>query len=440
MVVDDSAVIRGLTMRWLGEVPGVAVVAVHANGRMAVDDVALSKPDVVILDIEMPEMDGLTALPLLLQRLPGLVVLVSSTLSRRGAEISLRCLTLGAADCIAKPDGSGRVATAADYRRELVELIVQLGGKARRRRGPATAVTATGSGGTDLRRDALPASARPGAPTVAATQGQASAPVHGSTPGSSHSPPYNAPQNTPAGQAHGQTAAPPQAHVAAGAGVAPRAADARGAPTKRPESPLPLRPFSSVPPRVLALGSSTGGPQALVQVLTACKEALVRVPVLIVQHMPPTFTALLAEQLGRATGLPSAEARDGEDVVAGRIYVAPGGLHLVIEKGERSVVTRLRDTPPEHFCRPAVDPLFRSVAQVFGAATLGVVLTGMGNDGGLGASAISNGGGSVVIQDEETSVVWGMPGAVRAAGAAAAVLPLARIGLKLGELLRGSGR
>ncbi|MGV6872317.1 chemotaxis-specific protein-glutamate methyltransferase CheB [Pseudochelatococcus sp. B33] len=401
MVVDDSAVIRGLTARWLGEVPGIEVVAVHANGRMAVEDVTASQPDVVILDIEMPEMDGLTALPLLLQRRPGLVVLVSSTLSRRGAEISLRALTLGAADCIAKPDGSGRIASAADYRRELVELVAQLGGQAKRRRA-----------------------AVPAAPPASAA---------------------------PAPEPRREAAFPPARADAPARDVqAGRSSDARPAPAKRPAGngpPLrpfssvpPLRPFSSVPPRVLALGSSTGGPQALVQVLTACKDALVRVPVLIVQHMPPTFTALLAEQLGRATGLPSAEAKDGEEVLAGHIYVAPGGLHLVIEKEERSVVTRLRDTPPEHFCRPAVDPLFRSVAQVFGAASLAVVLTGMGNDGSLGASAISGGGGSVVIQDEETSVVWGMPGAVRAAGAAAAVLPLARIGLKLGELLRGSGR
>lgn len=445
MVVDDSAVIRGLTVRWLREVPGVDVVAVHANGRMAVEDVTASKPDVVVLDIEMPEMDGFTALPLLLERRPGLVVLVSSTLSRRGAEISLRALTLGAAECIAKPDGSGRIASAADYRRELVELVLQLGAQARRRRGLAA---------PDPRREApaLPTKADTSVKTdISAREGLAhgAQSSHGgqaggtlSSGGSSHA----GGASHSGGAAHGGSATHGAGQAPASSAHAPspaalRPADPRPAPVKRPaaEAP-PLRPFSSMPPRVLALGSSTGGPQALVQVLTACKDALVRVPVLVVQHMPPTFTALLAEQLGRATGLPSAEARDGEEVVAGRIYVAPGGLHLVIEKEERAVVARLRDTPPEHFCRPAVDPMFRSVAQVFGASSLAVVLTGMGNDGGLGASAISGGGGSVVIQDEETSVVWGMPGAVRAAGAAAAVLPLAKIGQKLTDLLRGSGR
>lgn len=393
MLVDDSAVIRGLTARWLGETPGVKVVAVHANGRVAVEDVEASKPDVVVLDIEMPEMDGLTALPLLLQRRPGLMVLVSSTLSRQGAETSLRCLTLGAAHCIAKPGGSGRIASADDYRRELVDLVLQLGTKAARRHARPASSSSSYTSPSTAKAPARPAAPEPAkvetSPRVAAFMDRLRE-IKPATP-----PPRNGPA---------------------------------------------LRPFSRVPPRVLALGSSTGGPQALVQVLKTCKDMLVRVPVLITQHMPPTFTALLAEQLGRATGLPAAEGQDGEEIVAGRIYVAPGGLHLIVEKDDRAVVTRLRDTPPEHFCRPAVDPMFRSVAQVFGAASLGVVLTGMGNDGGLGATAISNCGGSVLIQDEETSVVWGMPGAVRAAGAAAAVLPLDRIGVKIAELLRESGR
>ncbi|MFD2248850.1 chemotaxis-specific protein-glutamate methyltransferase CheB [Pseudochelatococcus lubricantis] len=387
MIVDDSAVIRGLTARWIAEAAGVAVVATHANGRKAVEDVAISKPDVVILDIEMPEMDGLTALPLLLERHPGVVVIVSSTLSRRGAEISLRALSLGAAECIAKPDGSGRIASAAEYRRELFDMVTHLGARARARRAREGAVAA----GT--REQAAPARLPPEA------RG-------------------HLPEQATGGRA--------------GSGPPVRRQAAEGA--------RALRPYSSVPPRVLALGSSTGGPQALVQVLASCREVLARVPVLVVQHMPPTFTALLAEQLGRAAGLPAAEAKEGEAVVAGRIYVAPGGLHMLVACKEDAIVARLSDTPPEHFCKPAVDPLFRSVAQVFGPAALGVVLTGMGSDGGLGAAAIAASGGSVVIQDEETSVVWGMPGAVAAAGACAGIFPLPQIGGQLRELLRGSAR
>lgn len=424
MVVDDSAVIRGLTTRWLSEIPSVEIVAVHVNGKTAVDDVATSKPDVIILDIEMPEMDGLTALPLLLQRHPGVVVLVSSTLSRRGAETSLRCLALGAAECIAKPDGSGRVASATDYRRDLVNLVIQLGDKARRRRSARPAVPQVSP--------ATPAAGFASAPHRQVLQSLGRIDTSGRPIPSGSA--YAGGVMVRGGQSGLASRRLMHSSPASQAGAAPLL-------PKRPgENNMALRSFSSVPPRILAFGSSTGGPQALVQVLTACRDALVRVPVLIVQHMPPTFTALLAEQLGRATGLPSAEARDGETIQAGRIYVAPGGLHFVIAKDERLIVARLRDTPPEHFCRPAVDPLFRSVAQVFGAASLGVVLTGMGNDGSVGASAISDGGGSVIIQDEETSVVWGMPGNVKAAGAAAAVLPLGRIGPKLGELLHGRYR
>jgi two-component system chemotaxis response regulator CheB len=400
MVVDDSAVIRGLTSRWLGDEAGVGIVAVHANGRKAVDDVAVSKPDVVILDIEMPEMDGLTALPLLLERRPGLVVIVSSTLSRRGAEISLRALALGAAECLAKPDGSGRIAGAADYRRTLIDLVKQLGARARLRRS----------------RESGPA-------PVASRE-------HAAT------------RETPSADARARLPGQREVATPGAGGLAARGHALPVQTARRPgtEGAKALRSYSSVPPRVLALGSSTGGPQALVEVLSSSKDVLARVPVIVVQHMPPTFTALLAEQLGRAAGVPSAEAKEGEVLVPGRIYVAPGGRHLLVGRADDAVVAHLSDAPPEHFCRPAVDPMFRSVAQVYGAATLGVVLTGMGGDGGAGALAIADSGGSVVIQDEESSVVWGMPGAVAAAGACAGIFPLTQIGGKLRELLRGSGR
>ncbi|MFT0893132.1 chemotaxis-specific protein-glutamate methyltransferase CheB [Pseudochelatococcus sp. G4_1912] len=342
----------------------------------------------------MPEMDGLTALPILLERCPGVVVLISSTLSRRGAETSMRALSLGAAECIAKPDGSGRIASAAEYRRELLELVIQLGGRARRRSAASTTL----------------------APLLSQAQSTVSS--------------IAAMRDTRIDTGRPSEARQPIPAVA-------RPAIVRKAPQDAPKA---LRPFSTVPPRVLVLGSSTGGPQALVEVLTSAKEALLKVPVLIVQHMPPTFTALLAEQLGRATSLPSAEAQDGEVIVAGRIYVAPGGMHLQVSRDDSNVIARLRDTPPEHFCKPAVDPLFRSAAQVYGASCLGVVLTGMGSDGGLGAVAVSDAGGSVVIQDEESSVVWGMPGAVAAAGGCAAILPLTQIGSKLKDLLRGNIR
>ena len=189
--------------------------------------------------------------------------------------------------------------------------------------------------------------------------------------------------------------------------------------------------------RCLVIGSSTGGPQALARVLADVGPTLARVPVLITQHMPPTFTAILAEHLGRATGIPAAEARDGETLRPGRILVAQGGRHLVMAKAGDGVVARLNDAPPENFCRPAVDPLFRSAADAFGAGTLAVVLTGMGTDGAKGSLVIADAGGSVIAQDEETSVVWGMPGAVVSAGSCVEVLPLGRIGAKIARLIAG---
>lgn len=191
-------------------------------------------------------------------------------------------------------------------------------------------------------------------------------------------------------------------------------------------------------PKVLAIGSSTGGPQALMEVLRQMKPVIMRVPVLITQHMPSTFTAILAEHLAKATGVPAREAVDGEAVLPGSIYVAPGGRHMVVQRHGEGVVIALNDSPPINFCKPAVDPMFDSVAKAYGASTLAVVLTGMGADGARGAVTIADVGGSVLVQDEATSVVWGMPGATYAAGAAAAVLPLADIAPKIAQLSIGA--
>jgi two-component system chemotaxis response regulator CheB len=363
MIVDDSLVIRRAITGWLDGLGDIAVVGAHANGRLAVEDVARSRPDLVILDIEMPEMDGLTALPLLLARHPGVTVLIASTLSRRGAEVSLKALTLGAADYLTKPEPGGLV-SAEQFRLDLVDKIRQLGRRQTRRW--------QGGASTGPRKPAAPAEP---------------------------------------------------------------AADAAAPEARRQQR---LRPFSMGAVKCLVIGSSTGGPQALARVLTDIGAPLSNVPVLITQHMPPTFTAILAEHLGRATGLPTAEALDGEPIRRGRIYVAPGGRHLIVGKAADGVVARLSDAPPENFCKPAVDPLFRTVADAFGSGVLAVVLTGMGTDGAKGALTVANAGGSVIAQDEATSVVWGMPGATVAAGAASGVLPVGEIGRRVARLLTGA--
>ena len=358
VVVDDSAVVRGLISRWIEAEADIEIVSLHRNGRLAVEAIETDNPDVVILDIEMPEMDGLTALPLLLRKKPGLPVIMASTLTRRNAEISLKALTLGARDYIPKPEAQHGLVTADDFRRDLLAKIRALAPRRRQRRH-ATALTA---------------------------------------------------------ETHAAAAAKPAAEPA-----------------------IALRAASTVLPRIIVIGSSTGGPPALSATLKALGPAGQSVPILITQHMPPTFTGILAEHLARAAGRPAAEAIDGEPILAGKIYVAPGGKHMLVKAGAAPTI-RLDDGPPINFCKPAVDPLFASAAEAYGPATLGLVLTGMGHDGAEGGCRIAAGGGTVIAQDEATSVVWGMPGAAARAGICSAVLPLDAIPGKLAGLLKGGGR
>lgn len=367
MVVDDAVVVRGLVGRWIADEGDMTMVASHRSGRDAVADIARKNPDVVILDIEMPDMDGLTALPLMIAEKRDLMVLMASTLTRRNAEISLKCLSLGAADYVPKPESNAGVTTSPAFRRELIDKVRALG---RKRRIAGRTFRAT-------------------APPAAATAGRIAAP----------------------------SIVPPSAAFH--------------------DHAVKLRPFGTTLPKVLLIGSSTGGPQALTVVLKSLGSFIDRVPVLITQHMPPTFTTILAEHAGKATGRPAAEGQDGEPVLPGRIYVAPGSKHMVVKKTGATTVLHLDDGPPINFCKPAVDPMFASAAQIWGAQAFGCVLTGMGHDGAQGAGDIVAAGGSVIVQDEASSVVWGMPGAVAQAGHAAAVLPLDQIAPKIVRVFSG---
>ncbi|NRG17417.1 chemotaxis response regulator protein-glutamate methylesterase [Rhizobiales bacterium] len=379
MVVDDSVVIRGLLGRWVDGDPDLSLVASHRNGKVALDDIERSNPDVVILDIEMPEMDGLTALPLMLRKKRDLVVLMASTLTRRNAEISLRALSLGAQDYIPKPESKSEVTTSVDFRREIIEKVKTLGARAR--------------GGQ-----------RPGRQIRAQAVGERVVPLHSVTP-----PAHARPTGFRA--------------------------------SVKPAMPRPaVRPYPSVRPRVVVIGSSTGGPQALQQVMRDIGTAIRQVPVVVTQHMPPTFTAILAEHLGKAAMRPAKEAGDGDVLQPGHIYVAPGGRHLVLEKNHGQAVARLTDDAPVNFCKPAVDPLFDSAAKVFGSSVLAVVLTGMGHDGADGVKTIAAGGGAVIAQDEASSVVWGMPGAAAQTGQCNDILPLQEIGPKIAKILGGGVR
>jgi two-component system chemotaxis response regulator CheB len=377
MIVDDAIVVRGLLVRWIESEAGLQVVASLRSGREAIEQVERTNPDVVILDVDMPDIDGITALPLLFEKRRDLVVIMSSTLTRRNAEVSLRALSLGAADYIPKPESNREITSSASFRRDLIEKIRALGARRKQRLNSARGLPW-----------AVPA-VRPG-------------------PISDH---------------------------AAGAGLRLVAS-----PDTAPAPELitfKVRPLPCAPPRILLIAASTGGPQALSAIVGRIGGIIDQAPVLITQHMPPTFTTILAEILGRTSDRPVREAVDGEALRAGQIYIAPGGRHLRVVRRDGVPSVALDAGPPINFCKPAVDPMFSSAAEVWGAWNLALVLTGMGSDGTRGAADIVAAGGSVIAQDEETSVVWGMPGSVAKAGLCSAVLPIDQIATKLSNLFAG---
>lgn len=380
MVVDDAVVVRGLFTRWVEAETGLEIVGSMRSGREAVEQFDRANPDVVILDVDMPDTDGITALPLLLEKKRDLVVIMASTLTRRNAEISLRALSLGAADYIPKPQTTREVTTSGSFRRELIEKIKALGLRQKQRAA------------------AVPVAVAPPLATLAPRTSE-----------SREDPPLR------------RIPSPSLAPQELGA----------------PQETLKLRPFPLMPPRVLLIGSSTGGPQALNQVLAHLNGVIDQAPVLLVQHMPPTFTTILGEHLTRAVGRTAREAIDGEEVRAGQIYIAPGGHHMRVARRNGTPVIAIDDGPLVNFCKPAVDPLFDSAAEVWGGKNLAIVLTGMGSDGMRGAATLVAAGGGVIAQDEESSVVWGMPGSVANAGLCSAVLPLDHIAKKVARLFLG---
>ena len=344
LVADDSAIVRGFWARILDAQTDMRVVASAANGRAAVDIVARRPVDVVVLDVEMPEMTGLEALPLLLAARPEARVVMASSLTHGGAKTTITALSLGAADYVAKPSASDS-GSIERVGAELVRKIRALAGR-----------------------------------------------VVEAAPG-------------------------------------PRA------PSARAKTPRATRPRGHVAPRAIGVTSSTGGPSALASLLSALSPSF-PLPILVVQHMPPLFTTMLAERLQRVATRPCVEGAPGMEVRPGHTYVAPGDHHMVVEgRGER-IYLALNQDEPENFCRPSADPLFRSMARVYRGAMTCVVLTGMGHDGLEGARAVSEQKGLVVVQDQKSSVVWGMPGAVAQSGLADQVLPVPQIAALLDEQAR----
>lgn len=363
MIADDSSVVRGLVTRAIESDPNIKVVTSVSDGQMAVNSLGRHPVDVIILDIEMPVMDGLTAIPKLLAVNPAVRIIIASTLSIKNAEVSLRAIELGAADYIAKPTAR-EISGALSFKDDLIAKITVHGAASR--------------AGTARRR--------------------------------------------------GETVAP---STTATKTVAPTALN-------RPSDSgkITLRPLPQTKPELIAIGSSTGGPQALFNVIKTM-GALPQ-PVIITQHMPPNFTTILAEHISRQCGVTCVEARDGMELEGGVYYIAPGDYHMLPVKRIGRTVLTLNQDPHENFCRPAVDPMLRAASAIYGNKLLTVILTGMGQDGWKGSEVAVAAGGAVLAQDEATSVVWGMPAAVARAGLCSAVLPLNDIGGSVRRIAQGA--
>jgi two-component system chemotaxis response regulator CheB len=387
LVVDDAVVVRRMLTDVLSAEPDIEVSGVAANGRIALQKMAQATPDVVTLDVEMPELDGLATLKELRKTWPKLPVIMFSTLTERGAAATLDALTLGASDYVTKPANVGSVMEALSrIRQELVPKVRSLAGA-----GLGHGTGSSASNGNGAAPSPTPAGLRPGAGA-----------------GTTAFKPGSAPGSTPASGA---------------------TTGGLGKPVFTPSRVVGVEAIPGTV-EIVAIGVSTGGPNALAAMLPSLPAEL-PVPVVIVQHMPPMFTRLLAERLNTQAKLSVVEAQAGMTLKPGVVYIAPGDYHMELKRNGLSTVIALHQGPPENSCRPAVDVLFRSVAKIYGARAVGVVLTGMGQDGLRGSEFICDAGGRVIAQDEPSSVVWGMPGFVVRAGLADKVMPLETIAAEI---------
>ena len=407
MVVDDSAVVRNAFRQLVENCSNAKLVDLAVDGQHALRIIARAamgeEPvELVLLDIEMPVMDGLTALPRILAVDPAPKVLMSSALTSKGASITMQALELGACDYLCKPtsrDGFFNGGFAAE-----LESKISCWGRVVRRGSSLPVPTSTGASRPVPRMSPTEVS---GAPRPVFAR------VGASSPGARR----EMMDERAVGEAREARVDEARRHpIRAATGMANRVSG----------------------PGALAVGSSTGGPQAVLALMS--DGGLGRdVPIFLTQHMPATFTAILAEQIARASGRECHEGVHGEVVSAGTIYVAPGGRHMeVVRERDGRVVISLTDEPPENYCKPAVDPMLRSLARAYGAGLCAIILTGMGQDGMIGCRHVREAGGRVIVQDPDSSVVWGMPGAVAKDGLADAVVPVGEMPRLVREFLEHS--
>ena len=364
LVVDDSVVFRKILQEALSKNPKIRVVGTASNGREAVQKIRILKPDVTVLDVEMPEMDGLATLEVIKRQHLKTVVIMFSSLTSQGAKTTLEALTRGAVDFVPKPKGTGAFSESV---KTIENLLIPK-------------IEALGPG-----------------------------------------PNGRKPQRMPIQR---QTKAPQRPQ--------PCIKRERPIPCKKapPSSGRLLRPSKI---DAVGIGVSTGGPNSLNEVIPRF-PANFRLPIFLVQHMPPVFTAQLAQRLDQKSKLKVVEAQDNMVVRGGTVYVAPGDYHMEVRRKDNSLIVTLNQAPPENSCRPAVDPLFRSLAETYGGKVIATIMTGMGRDGVNGARILKQKGAIILAQDKETSVVWGMPKFVAEAGIADRIVPLGHITATILEL------
>ena len=350
MIVDDSVVIRRIVTAILSQDPGIKVVGCASNGKIAVEQIPILNPEVIVLDLEMPEMDGFGVLRILRIRYPKIKTVIFSTLSQRGASQTIEALSLGASDYASKPSSmeSGNEDHSLEkVTDELVKKVKQLG------------------------------------------------------------PPSSAPASYERGNFR--------------------------SPLVRTEW-APSLHRSAQSPKVVAVGISTGGPEALMKMIPEFSKSL-PVPILIVQHMPPIFTKILSDRLASSSQIKVIEANDGMKVEKGTVYIAPGNYHMEVQRKKDDVLISLNQNPTENSCRPSADVLFRSVAHVYGSDSLGVIMTGMGQDGYKGLRIMKDKGGIILAQDEASSVVWGMPSYVVREGFADQIVSLTKMSAVIEDIV-----